>query len=246
MKRKTTFLFILVVTFTATFIPSIIIAQGNSNSQPENELSTNLIAFGEYAPDWTLKEVVSDIDVSLSYYQGKVVIIDFFAFGASACVDQFHPYLKDVRAYYSSSQLAIVSINTNSEYENLTYCREQIEFYDIPWGVFRDEDQSVSDDYDVRTIPTFYIITKNQIVSYAHTGVVSDAFLIDKLDELITPERTPNEWWSKNWWWFAGGVIVVGVLSAMLIQRRRVILHNRRVDEQMIEAKRRKRRRKER
>jgi thiol-disulfide isomerase/thioredoxin len=182
----------------------------------------------------------------MSDYQGKVVIIDFFATWCDPC-NELLDYLKLVRDHYPTSKLAMISIDTDPTNENETVVEHYKELFEINWDVFRDTDTAtVSDAYIVRTIPTFYIIDKNQFVSYSHTGIVSDEFLINKIDDLIPRERTPNEWWANNWWWFAAGIIVVGIVSAMVIQRRRVILHNRKVDEQIIEARRRKRRAKER
>ncbi|MHA1737072.1 MAG: TlpA family protein disulfide reductase [Candidatus Heimdallarchaeota archaeon] len=245
MKYKTTILFILSLTITTTFITSSLIAQGYSDPQTDNELSTNLLGFGDYAPDWSLKEVTSDITRSMSYYRGKVVILEFFATWCNPCTNEFLPELKKIRARYSTSELAIVSINTDPDNENETLVEHYADLFNINWHVFRDT-ATVSDDYDVRTIPTFYIIDEKQFIHYSHTGVVDENFLIGKLSDLITPQRTPNEWWVKNWWWFAGGIIVVGILSVAVIQRRRVILHNRKVDEQTLETRRRKRRAKER
>ena len=244
MKRKTTILFILTITITSTFFTSAIIAQGNSAPQIENELSTNLLAFGEYAVDWSLKEVKSDITRSMSYYRGKVVILEFFSTMIDQYKDQFLPYLKAVRLHYTSSQLAIVSIN--GAFENESVVEQFALDHNINWDVFVDT-KTVNDDYDVRALPTFYIIDKNQFINYAHVGIVDDNFFISKIDPLVDDrDRTPSEWWLNNWYWIVLGIIVVGIVSAMFIQRRRVILHNRKVDEQTIEARRRKRRRKER
>ena len=247
MNQKTSVLFTLLLIIAPMILTTGIVTEGFSNTNPENEITTDLLGFGDYAPDWSLKEVSSDVTKSMASYRGKVVLLEFFATWCDPCTNQFLPYLKDVRAYYSSSQLVMLSVNTDPTNENETVVEHYVDLYDISWSVFRDTDTTtVSDAYDVRTIPTFYIIDKNQIVSYSHTGVVSDAFLIDKIDDLIPAERNPNEWWANNWWWFAAGILVVGIVSAMIIQRRRVVLHNRKVDEQILEARRRKRRARER
>ncbi|MHA1124493.1 MAG: TlpA family protein disulfide reductase [Candidatus Heimdallarchaeota archaeon] len=245
MKRKTTILFILLITITATFISTSIITQGNTAPLSEAELSTNILAFGEYAPDWSLKEVRSDQTRSMSYYRGKAVLLDFFATWCDPCTNQFLPYLKAVRQHYTSAQLTIISIDTDPSHDNETTVEQYIEDYGITWDVFRDT-STVSDDYEVNTIPTFYIVDKNQIVHLGHTGVVSDDYLITKLDEIIETPRDPSEWWINNWYWFAIGIIVVVIVSVAIIQRRRVILHNRKVDEHTIESNRRKRRKRSR
>jgi len=243
MKRKTTILFIISLTLTATFISSALIVKGYASPRDENELSTNLLTFGDYATDWSLKEIRSDLTKSLSSYRGKVVLLEFFYTECGACTDSFLPYLLVLRTHYASSQLAMLSITIDLVNDDEVTLEDYIALHGISWDVFRDT-STVTTDYEVQYAPTFYIIDQNQIVHYSHTGVVSDTFLIGKIDEIVDSDNNGSisEFWQNNWYWFVIGSIAIIILSVLFIQRRRVVLHNRKIDQQTIEAKKRRRR----
>ena len=243
MKRKTTILFIISLTLTATFISSALIVKGYASPRDENELSTNLLAFGDYAPDWSLKEVRSDLTKSLSSYRGKVVLLEFFYTECGACTDSFLPYLLALRTHYTSNQLAMLSITIDLVNDDEVTLEDYIALHGITWDVFRDT-STVTDDYEVEYAPTFFIIDQNQIIHYSRVGHVSDTFLIGEIDKIVDPDndRSISEFWQNNWYWFVIGPIAIIILSVLFIQRRRVVLHNREIDQQTIEARKRRRR----
>ena len=229
------FLLILITTFIST----VLIVNGYSEPHEQNELETNLITSGSHAIDWSLKEVISDMTKSLTSYRGKVVLLEFFATWCSPCTDNFLPVLSAVRNHYSSSQLVIVSIDTDPSHDD----EAKVEQY-INGDVFRDT-KSVTDDYQVVNIPSFCIIDKDQIVVVGHAGVVDANYIYEYVDDLLgddDPINNPSGFWQNNWFWFFIVIIIITTVLVFLYQRRKVILHNKKVEQQKLEAIERRRR----
>ena len=136
---------------------------------------------GDTAPDVSVKDV-DGITHDLASYEGKVLIIDFFATWCVYCTDQL-PTMEEVRAKYPEDKVAILMVD-NDDRESREKVADYRVRYDITWPVAYGGGD-MGQDYQVEAIPTTVVIDGDGVVQYYHTGTVSASKLIKTIDELV-------------------------------------------------------------
>ncbi|NHJ04988.1 MAG: TlpA family protein disulfide reductase [Candidatus Heimdallarchaeota archaeon] len=235
-------------------ISIVIITSGERISSPEDNLNINLLPVGSDANDWEMKEIRTGQNMTFSDFSGKIVILDFWETTCGPCEFSM-PILKTIKGEYSSSQLVIMSINTNPEGDTEEIIIDYINAKDLTWYFFSDM-WAVHLYYQVSYIPSFIVIDQNQKVYYSQVGIVE---LYDNLktniDALIESPppinptgtgSTASEFWQKYWYLFVIVPIFVIIIVVLVIQRQRIVNHNRKIREQKLEAKRKRARMRER
>ncbi len=132
---------------------------------------------GDRAPKFTVLDV-DDQAHNLTDYQGKVLVVKFFATWCTYCKDQLEE-LKDLQDDFSEAQVAYLSIDFDDR-ESVEKVREYRDTRSIAWPVVP-KGGKVADDYEVDGVPTTVIIDDDGVVRNYHTGVVK----ADKLKESI-------------------------------------------------------------
>jgi len=97
----------------------------------------------------------------LSAQRGKIVVLDFTATWCAPCVGAY-PILKSVYAAHSGDgQLSMLSIALDEHGEEI---KKHFAAYELPWPVAHEEgkiwDNSVASAYEVRGIPSIWIIDR--------------------------------------------------------------------------------------
>ncbi|MFW9922416.1 MAG: TlpA family protein disulfide reductase [Candidatus Thorarchaeota archaeon] len=237
----------LFFTIIGIFILSSFIITNSQLPQNDNEYTSELLTKGTSAMDWTLKELISDQTMSFSSFQGKVVLIDFFATWCGPCETAI-PHLITVRNSFSTSKLVIISIDTDPTQDSEATIESFVAEKNMNWYIFKDT-ESISSYYQISSIPTFYIIDQNQDVYFARAGIVESTTLVNTINQLVgSPTTTSNnnnsegmsDFWQKNWYWIIIVVVFAIVGATVLIQRQRIVNHNKKVEQQRIEQKKRK------
>jgi thiol-disulfide isomerase/thioredoxin len=238
---RSKYVLILIILF-GFFLPFTSLVIGAENNQIDF-INAN-IKVGDRGKDWTLKEIFSDQSISFTNYYGKVLVLDFFATWCTPCIESFN-VLRDLNAYYSSSQVAIVSIDT--EYNEKT--ESEIEDFasdnNVNWEVVIDS-INLADDYSVLSIPTFFIFNQRQRLAEIVEGYTSFASMKQSIDTVLAAnQRATSEIWSKYWYIFilVPTVAAVGVL--IFVQRRKIVLERKaEIEKEKEERKLRERKRK--
>lgn len=218
MKSK---IFLLAIILLGSLMPFITFVTSTTDNQT-NRISTN-IQEGDFGLDWTLKEIISDRVISFRDYYEKVVILDFFATWCGPCIESFG-VLRDLNAYYSSSQVAIISIDTEYTEKTEAEIEQFAQDNEIVWNVVIDS-VSLADDYSVQSIPTFFIFDQKQKLVKSYTGVTDFSTMKKIIDDTLddSSQRSVSEFWSKNWYWFVIIPIFAVISTVIFVQRRRVI-----------------------
>lgn len=219
MKSK---IFLFTFILLGFLIPFVTLATGSQSNQ-SLLTETDNIEEGDRGKNWTLKEIFSDQSISFQNYYGKIVVLDFFATWCTPCIESF-TVLRDLNDYYSSSQVSIISIDT--EYTEKT--EAEIEQFavdnNVNWEVVIDS-ISLADDYSVLSIPTFFIFDQKQKLVEIYTGLTSFATMKKTIDATITKanQRPVSEIWSNYWYLFIfiPTIVIIGVV--IFIQRRKFI-----------------------
>lgn len=115
---------------------------------------------GNPAPDFTLTSI-NGTKVTLSDYQGRVVLLNFWASWCSPCRSEM-PSMERLHQTLGDEDFVIIAINIDGGVTDKV--REFITQNGYTFEILHDKDQIVAEPYGVRAIPTSYIIDKNGTV----------------------------------------------------------------------------------
>ena len=138
-------------------------------------LQQNLLENGETGEDFEFT-LLDGTTRHLSYYRGKVVILDMWATWCSPCQFQMTE-LKKIYENYSRNDLEIISIDIDSRetvqlVKNFRDTFKQQTGIDLNW-IFGMDDGSIWNKYQLEAggIPTLYIFDKNGKVIFSDEGI---------------------------------------------------------------------------
>jgi len=125
---------------------------------------TNTLELGDAAPDFTLKDINGSA-VTLSDYEGKVIILDFFASWCPPCREEIPGFIA-LNKELKESGFAVIGVSMVSSRESREFANKM----GIDYPVLVD-DGSASRLYGpIRSIPMTYIIDKDFNVANIHIG----------------------------------------------------------------------------
>jgi peroxiredoxin len=165
-------------------------------------ITTVLVCFDpvvgqEKAYDFTLTDIDGN-SFSLSGCPAKVVLIDFFGKTASGdwcdpCIKMI-PVLSSLYGDYGRDQLEIISITPESEAALRDFAQEQ----NMIWIAASDPGGQISSNYDIKYIPTLFMIDSDGYIRNKHVGVTGESTLRSEIDSLLSggengePNGHPN------------------------------------------------------
>jgi len=134
---------------------------------------------GKPAPDFTLKEVLTGKDYSLSQFKGKVVVINFFTFFCGPCRDEM-PDLSKIYDDLKGKGLQTIGIALSSDPTQIRFLVKQLGLH-YPVLIGNDK---VSDAYgSIAVVPTTVIIDKQGNIAQRIEGTRKKA----TFEQLIQP-----------------------------------------------------------
>ncbi|MFX0113894.1 MAG: TlpA family protein disulfide reductase [Candidatus Hodarchaeota archaeon] len=144
------------------------------------------------APNFSLRNIRTNSQTTLSSFQGKVVLIDFFATWCQPC-EVTIPVLKGVDASFGG-EFQLISIDVQwyggeNDQTVLNFIGDQ----GMNWLVLMDsEDNPAAVDYGVSAIPTFFLIDKNGNIRKTHQGAtITPSGLKSEISNLLEEGSTP-------------------------------------------------------
>ena len=117
---------------------------------------------------------------TLSNQTGQIVLLDFMWISCPAC-DSMIPTLKNINNNYD---IVIIEITV----EPLDTMKDLKKYRDdkgLPWTFARDYNGTLKSAYSVAAAPTFYLIAKNQTVSWAHVGSCNYDTLNTEINKIL-------------------------------------------------------------
>jgi peroxiredoxin len=133
------------------------------------------------APTFTLQEVDGGA-LELEQLRGRIVVLDLFATWCGPCVSQMSE-LNKLRAYYSTSDLVIISIDVDPD-ETSQMVRDFRDEHNCNWAFARDTD-GVAGKYDASSIPTLALIDRDGNLAWRHAGLTYFGDLSARIDPLL-------------------------------------------------------------
>ena len=122
---------------------------------------------GEVAPEFSGKNIDGKV-VSLSDYQGKVVLLDFWASWCVPCREEL-PFLVKFYRENQKEDFIVLAVNIDDKEENMRNFLSKI-FATHVFPVIFDKEKSIPPLYELESMPTSVFIDKKGIIRYVHTG----------------------------------------------------------------------------
>jgi thiol-disulfide isomerase/thioredoxin len=192
-------------------------------SIPKAEAVLNV---GAPAPNFTLIDAISENQIGLSNYAGKIVVIDFFATWCGPCRRAIDEELVPLYNQYYVNNPNVIFLSIDIWEPSIT--RQQlIQFameHNMGWPILMGSNSNVADDYEIEGVPTLYIVDGNGIIKWCHVGATPG--LSEEIRNQIEslPESSTGGGKDKfDWlfWMIIIVVVVVAVFSIAVLWRKR-------------------------
>ena len=121
---------------------------------------------GAPAPGFRLPTFESGQPVSLADFRGKVVFVDFWASWCSPC-RQSLPLYDKLRAGYAPADFAILAISLD---EDVAEAKAFLAEHPIKYTTLQNPQGDVAKSFDLKGMPSSYLIDRNGIVRARHVG----------------------------------------------------------------------------
>ncbi len=144
-------------------------------------------AVGSLAPDFSLATTTGKA-VKLSSLRGHVVVVNFFATWCPPCRAET-PDLISASGAFAPRDVTFVGVDVK---ESAQLVSEFASAKGIGYTLVLDTDGKVNDAYDVRAIPTTYVVGRDGRIQYRQVDQLSNAVLASALNSVLAG-RTPNE-----------------------------------------------------
>lgn len=138
------------------------------------------------APKFNLKDLAGN-DVSLAGLNGKVVVVDFWATWCGPCIASMPAMKKALEKLTSKGDVAFLFIDTWETVENKKQNAEDfMKKNNYPFHVLMDDNDKVVADFNVRGIPTKFVIDKTGNIRFKSVGFGGgDDKLVDEVSMMV-------------------------------------------------------------
>jgi thiol-disulfide isomerase/thioredoxin len=165
-------------------------AAGQGPSEEQLKLLGSLKSLGA-APELSGGAWLNSEPLKLSDLRGKVVLVEFWAFGCINC-QHVIPALRSWYDAYKDQGLVVIAVHTPEfDYEkDLNNVKEGLSRLDVPYPVVLDNDWTTWRAYRNRYWPAFYLVDKAGNIRYVHAGEGDYAHTEEVIKALLVENRS--------------------------------------------------------
>ncbi|MBV8082358.1 MAG: redoxin domain-containing protein [Candidatus Eremiobacteraeota bacterium] len=171
---------------TKVFAPLAVLAAASALLAPSGALAASP-AVGTTAPDFTLK-TVDGTPVTLSALRGKVVVVNFFATWCPPCRAETPDLISQANSFESRG---VVFVGIDGK-ESPELVQEFASAKGIRYPIVLDRDGKIADLYDVRAIPTTFVVGPTGKIQWRQVDELSGTVLASAVNDVLAG-RVPNE-----------------------------------------------------
>ena len=121
---------------------------------------------GGEVPNCALSPMGGGSSYDLKQFKGKVVYVDFWASWCAPCAQSF-PFLNKLHHDLKDQGLQIVGINLDEVPED---AQAFLAKFPPDFAVASDANQQCAKDFDVKAMPSSYLVDRDGVVRYVHYG----------------------------------------------------------------------------
>jgi thiol-disulfide isomerase/thioredoxin len=171
-------------TLTATLLCASLLHAGQASK-----------GFGTYgAKELRRSDVwINSKPLTLKSLNGKVVVIDFWAFDCEPCIETM-PHIIDLYDKYAKDGLVVIGVHTpriDIEH-NVSKLREAVVKLGIQFPVVVDDNEKMFRDYLCDLWPSQFVIDQQGIVRYSHGGVGRYQEMEEAIQKLLSTGSSPQ------------------------------------------------------
>jgi peroxiredoxin len=157
MKKRVAGVALVICCLLAPARPSPVKAGGESPAR------AGLLAVGDAAPDWTLRDAEGR-EHSLSEYRGRVVVLDFWATWCALC-SKVMPRMEKLHRKYGGQGVAVFGVSSFETGDAAAVMRKK----NCTYGLLL-KGEEIAPAYGVETLPVVCVIGPDGRVVYSHAG----------------------------------------------------------------------------
>lgn len=121
---------------------------------------------GSKAPDCELSSINDKQRYNLQQFHGKVLYVDFWSSWCPPCAKSF-PFMNELDRDLKDSGLQVIAINLDQTHED---AKTFLAKYPANFTVAADENEKCARDFDVKAMPSSYLIDRNGVIRHIHLG----------------------------------------------------------------------------
>jgi cytochrome c biogenesis protein CcmG, thiol:disulfide interchange protein DsbE len=163
-------------TSTVLVLPTSTIFPTSTIARPEVG-----IVQGASAPDFKLTNVNTDKKVRLSDYEGKAVLIFFWATWCQYCEMEM-PEVQKVYQAYKNQGFVVLAIDVG---ESAGKARKYRDKHSLTFPILNDDGSDVSSKYRVTGFPTHFFINPSGVISSVNVGTLNYAGLNTRVRSML-------------------------------------------------------------
>lgn len=128
--------------------------------------TADAVETGAVMPHCALSPVGQQKNTDLNQYKGQVLYIDFWASWCGPCAKSF-PFMNEMHRQLKDRGLQIIAVNLD---ENPDDAKAFLAKMPAEFTVLADLTKQCAKDFDVKAMPSTYIIDKQGVVHHIHMG----------------------------------------------------------------------------
>ena len=149
-----------------------------TNKDQDNKVENEI----EYFNDFTLLDLDKN-EVSLSDFQGKIVVLNFWATWCPPCREEIPDFI-EVNDLYKDKNVQIIGVSIDTDMKAL---EDFVAEFGIDYPTLIDGTiDKIGPVWGVRAIPTTFFLNENGEVIFKNIGMMTKEQLIEILDDIIS------------------------------------------------------------
>ncbi|KGX84962.1 redoxin domain-containing protein [Pontibacillus litoralis] len=141
------------------------------NFEVQDEAISNAeigLQVGDQAPDFQLTTLNGE-QVSLSDYKGQKVMLNFWASWCPPCRAE----MPDMEKFYQNTDIQILAVDLTQTETSIDSVQQFVSEHELTFPILLDEDSSVAANYQIRPIPTTYMIDSSGTIQHKSLGAMN-------------------------------------------------------------------------
>ncbi|MFC4712151.1 peroxiredoxin family protein [Planococcus dechangensis] len=149
---------------------------------PSEQTTASGLAQGDLAPDFMLTDQNGET-VQLSDYRGKKVILNFWATWCPPCRAEM-PHMQQFHEDNTDSDVEILAVNLTAQDNGAEAISSFIDEFGLTFSIPMDETGSTAQSYQIRTVPTTYILNTRGEIAEKIVGPMDEQIMKQQTDRI--------------------------------------------------------------